>query len=42
VIRFYPNSNPEHLFFFTQVELDRAAMKLGLSRDFSGSPTANH
>lgn len=37
VIRFYPNSNPEHRFFFTQAELDEAAMKLGLSRDFSAS-----
>jgi hypothetical protein len=31
VIRFYPNSNPAHLFFFTQAELNKAAMKLGLS-----------
>jgi hypothetical protein len=38
VIRFYPNSNPEHRFFFTQAELDRVAAKLGLSRDFGGSP----
>jgi hypothetical protein len=37
VIRFYPNSNPEHRFFFTQAELDEAARKLGLSRDFSAS-----
>jgi hypothetical protein len=41
VIRFYPNSNPEHRFFFTQGELDEAAQKLGLSRDFSDSPNAN-
>ena len=41
VIRFYPNSNPEHRFFFTQAELDEAATKLGLSRDFSVSPVAN-
>lgn len=34
VIRFYPNSNPTHRFFFTQAELDEAAAKLGLSRDF--------
>ncbi len=33
VIRFYPGSNPSHQFFFTQAELDRAAAKLGLSRD---------
>jgi hypothetical protein len=37
VIRFYPNSNPKHQFFFTQAELDAAAKKLGLSRDFSAS-----
>jgi hypothetical protein len=35
IIRFYPNSNPRHQFFFTQSELDKAATKLGLSRDFS-------
>lgn len=38
VIRFYPNSNPEHQFFFTQAELNKAAVKLGLSRDFPGGP----
>jgi hypothetical protein len=36
IIRFYPNSNPKHMFFFTQAALDEAATKLGLSRDFSG------
>lgn len=41
VIRFYPNSNPDHQFFFTQAKLDEAATKLGLSRDFSGTPRAN-
>jgi hypothetical protein len=40
VIRFYPNSNPKHQFFFTQSELNEAAMKLGLSRDFSSAPIA--
>jgi hypothetical protein len=40
VIRFYPHSNPKQLFFFTQTTLDEAAMKLGLSRDFSTSPIA--
>jgi hypothetical protein len=35
VIRFYPNSNPKHQFFFTQAALDEAATKLGLSRNFS-------
>jgi hypothetical protein len=34
VIRFYPNSNPEHQFFFTQAALNEAAMKCGISRDF--------
>ena len=38
VIRFYPNSNPGHQFFFVQAELDEAAMELGLSRDFSAAP----
>ena len=41
VIRFYPNSNPQHQFFFTQAELDEAATKLGLSRDFSAASGAN-
>jgi hypothetical protein len=41
VIRFYPNSNPKHQFFFTQAELDEAATKLGLSRDFSAAPRTN-
>ena len=35
VIRFYPNSNPKHQFFFTQEELDEAAAKIGLSRQLS-------
>jgi hypothetical protein len=35
VIRFYPNSNPNHLFFFTQAALDESAAKIGLSCDFS-------
>jgi hypothetical protein len=34
VIRFYPNSNPKHQFFFTQAALDDAAKKLGLSEEF--------
>jgi hypothetical protein len=37
VIRFYPHSNPEHLFFHTQTALDAAAKKLGLSRNFENS-----
>ncbi len=40
VIRFYPNSNPAHQFFFTQTKLDEAATNLGLSRDFSTTPIA--
>jgi hypothetical protein len=35
IIRFYPNSNQKHTFFFSQAALDEAATKLGLSRDFS-------
>jgi hypothetical protein len=34
IIRFYPNSNPGHQFFFTQADLNAAANKLGLSREF--------
>ena len=34
VIRFYPNSNPTHLFFFTQAAPSEAAEKLGLSTAF--------
>ena len=41
VIRFYPNSNPQHQFFFTQAGLDAAATKLGLSRDFSTASRTN-
>ena len=41
VIRFYPNSNPKHQFFFTQAELDEAATMLGLSRDFSVAARTN-
>ncbi len=41
VIRFYPNSNPRHQFFFSQAELDKAATELGLSRDFSVVSRAN-
>ena len=35
IVRFFPNSNPKHVFFFTQSALDEAATELGLSRDFS-------
>ena len=41
VVRFYPNSNPKHQFLFTQVALDEAATKLGLSRDFSDARASN-
>jgi hypothetical protein len=41
VIRFYPDSNPNHQFFFTQDELNKAAIDLGLSRDFSPAPRTN-
>jgi hypothetical protein len=41
VIRFYPNSNPRHQFFFTQADLNAAATKLGLSREFSAVPKPN-
>jgi hypothetical protein len=40
VIRFYPDSNSKHQFFFSQAELDKAAVKLGLSRSFpAATPT---
>jgi hypothetical protein len=38
IIRFYPNSNPQHQFFFTQKELDDAATQLALNRHFSATP----
>jgi hypothetical protein len=38
VIRFFPDSNPNHQFFFTQADLDRAATNLRLSRSFSSAP----
>jgi hypothetical protein len=41
IIRFYPNSNATHQFFFTQKALDEAAIKLGLSRDFPRASEAN-
>lgn len=41
VIRFYPGSNPRNQFFFSQAELDKAAMNRGLSRDFSEAPRIN-
>lgn len=41
VIRYFPHSNPQHQFFRAEDDLDAAAMKLGLSRDFSGSRLAH-
>jgi hypothetical protein len=35
VVRFFPHSNPQQQFFRTQAELDAAAKKLGLSKDFA-------
>jgi hypothetical protein len=35
VIRFYPGSNPNGLFFRSQAALDAAATRLALSRDFT-------
>jgi hypothetical protein len=35
VVRFYPNSNPNQLFFHSQSALDAAAMRLGLSKSFA-------
>ena len=37
VVRFYPGSNPEQLFFRTQKALHEAAVKIGLSCSFSGA-----
>jgi hypothetical protein len=42
VIRFYPNSNPKHQFFFVQPALDNAARQLGLSTDFTASLPHKH
>ncbi len=41
VVRFYPGSNPGHRFFRSQTDLDEAAERLGLSRDFSASHLAH-
>ena len=34
VIRFFPRSNPERMFFQSQAALDAAAEKMGLSKEF--------
>lgn len=38
VVRYYPGSNTRQEFFAKQADLDAAAERLGLSRDFSVSP----
>ncbi len=40
VIRFFPGSKRGHAFFHTQAALETAAAQAGLSRDFSGCPSA--
>ena len=41
IFRFYPNSNQRRKFFHSQAELDEAAQRLGLSRDFGASLLAH-
>lgn len=40
VIRFYPGSNPQRLFFHTQAQLDSEAKKEGLDCDFTNDDLA--
>jgi hypothetical protein len=40
IIRFYPHSNPQQLFFRTQAALDEAATELGLSKSFPALPAS--
>lgn len=35
VVRYFPNSNPQHRFFRVQATLDAAAAALGLSKEFA-------
>jgi hypothetical protein len=35
VVRFFPGSNAEQMFFHTQAQLDAAALKMGLSKEFA-------
>lgn len=42
LIRFFPNSNPRHLFFRSQAALDAAALKLGFSRNFPTHSASKH
>jgi hypothetical protein len=42
LIRFYPGSNPRHLFFRSQRALDAAATARGLSRDFPSATASKH
>lgn len=41
IFRFYPHSNPHHLFFRSQTALDGAAERLGLSCDFNANPRSH-
>lgn len=40
-IRYYPGSNPRRLFFRSQVALDQAAARAGVSKSFAESPVAH-
>ncbi len=40
IVRFYPGSNPGHLFFRSHHDLDVAAEHRGINRDFATSPLA--
>lgn len=42
IVRFYPGSNPNELFFRSQASLNEAASKIGLSRDFSVAAASKH
>ncbi|HEY1807885.1 MAG TPA: hypothetical protein VGG42_04940 [Acidobacteriaceae bacterium] len=42
LIRFYPHSNPQQLFFRTQSALDAAALKQGLTRNLPATHASNH
>lgn len=41
VVRYFPRSNPQHAFFRSEAELDQAAERRHLSRDFHGSLLAH-
>ena len=42
IVRFYPGSNPNELFFRTQAALNEAAAKLGLNCYFPGAVASKH